>query len=79
MAHFAKLKGNRVVQVIVVPDKHENNATEYLHSLGIYGNWIQTSYNSNIRGKFAAIGDIYNPELDIFESPAIEQPEEPTP
>jgi len=33
------------------------------------GNWKQTSYNSNIRKKYAGAGDTYNVDLDAFISP----------
>ncbi len=66
MAHFAKVEDGKVVDVIVVANEHEENAIEYLASLGIKGTWIQTSYNANIRGKFAGIGDTYDAEQDLF-------------
>lgn len=66
MAHFAKIENNVVSKVIVVDNKHEANGQEYLNSLGLFGTWIQTSYNGNFRGKFASIGDIYDADLDIF-------------
>jgi hypothetical protein len=70
MAHYAFLdENNRVVQVIV-----GRNETE----LGIdweqyYGQvrglaCVRTSYNSNIRGKFAGLGDYYDQQLDQFIS-----------
>ena len=67
MAHFAKIENGRVINVLVVDNKHEANGEAYLNSIGLDGRWIQTSYNGSIRGKFAGIGDIYNEELDIFE------------
>jgi hypothetical protein len=36
---------------------------------GLGGRWIQTSYNANIRGKFAGIGDTYDEANDVFVSP----------
>ena len=69
MAHFAEIdKNNKVLRVVVVPDEFEKNGEKYLaKTIGLGGKWIQTSYNGNIRGKFAGIDDIYNDELDIFE------------
>ncbi len=69
MAHFAKIENNQVTTVVVVADEHENNATEFLASIGEFGEFVQTSYNHRIRKKFAAIGDVYNRELDRFEPP----------
>jgi hypothetical protein len=40
-----------------------------LAELGFEGTWLQTSYNGNFRGRFAASGMIYDPELDEFRSP----------
>ena len=67
MAHFAKVEDGAVTQVVVVDNSHEANGQEFLNSLGLEGTWIQTSYNSNFRGKFAGIGDLYNQSKDRFE------------
>lgn len=76
MAHFAELdKENKVIRVILVSNENapdEKTGIKYIKSLNIGGNWIQTSYNNNIRGKFAGIGDIYNSEQDVFYTPIIE-------
>ena len=68
MAHFAKIENNTVVQVVVVPDDQESNGASYLESTGLIGEWVQTSYNAKIRGRFAGIGDAYDREKDIFIS-----------
>ena len=70
MAHFARIENGIVTNVLVVDNEHEANGQEYLNSLGLDGTWLQTSYNHNIRGKFAGIGDIYDEVNDIFVSPA---------
>lgn len=67
MAHFAKIENDLVTNVLVVPDEQEHRGEEYLNEIGLEGRWIQTSYNANLRGKFAGIGDYYNSELDRFE------------
>ena len=71
MAHFAEIdKDNKVIRVLLVPDEFEKDGDKYLSkTLGLGGKWIQTSYNSSIRGKFAGIGYIYNSEQDIFFDP----------
>ena len=71
MAHFAQLNENNVVQqVIVVDNKHaptEELGIEYIKNvLKFDGVWLQTSYNNNIRGKYAAVMDIYDPKKDKF-------------
>ena len=35
-----------------------------MKSLG--GTWVKTSYNGNIRGKYAGIGDFYDEQKDQF-------------
>lgn len=75
MAHFARIEGNKVVEVIVVNndillDKKGNEVEQ----LGIEfcqntfgGEWIQTSYNGNFRGLYAGLGMIYDPISDEFK------------
>lgn len=68
MAHFAQVKDGKVKQVIVVSnDDAPDEATgqEFIASIGLEGEWIQTSYNNNpiegaSRGKYAGIGDLWN-------------------
>ena len=74
MAHFAEIDSNNVVvRVLVVPDDQEHRGQEFLaNDLGLGGTWIQTSYNSKIRGKFAGIGDIYDATNDVFTAPVYE-------
>lgn len=67
MAHFAKIENDKVTNVLVIADEYESNGQEFLNSLGLDGEWIQTSYNGNIRTKYAGIGDNYNRAKDRFE------------
>lgn len=69
MAHFAKIENGIVTIVLVVDNQHESYGQKYLNDLGLDGTWIQTSYNNNFRGKFAAIGDAYDSINDLFISP----------
>lgn len=63
MAHFAKINADNIVEnVLVVPDEQEHRGEEYLNELGLEGRWIQTSYNNNIRKKFAGIGYTFDGE-----------------
>ena len=83
MAHFAKIQNGRVSQIIVINNEVlENKEFPESEPIGIafckslYGadtNWLQTSYNSNFRGKYAGIGSIYDAELDIFTTPTVEE------
>ena len=68
MAHFAEIDSNNIVlRVVLVDNEQEHRGQEFLaEDLGLGGTWIQTSYNHKIRGKFAGIDDIYDPENDIF-------------
>ena len=78
MAHFAELgEDNIVLRVIVVHNndcKDENgNESEAVgaefcrNHFG--GTWKQTSYNNNIRARYAGIGYTYNSSLDAFIAP----------
>ena len=71
MAHFAEInQNNKVIRVLVIDNEHENYGQDYLaNDLGLSGNWIQTSYNAKIRGKFAGIGDLYDSVNDVFIKP----------
>jgi hypothetical protein len=69
MAHYAFLYNNIVTEVIVGID--ETELIEGLPPEEWYGNFrrqpcVRTSYNGNIRGKFAGIGDIYDETTDMF-------------
>jgi hypothetical protein len=71
MAHFAEIdKDNKVVQVVVVSDEFEKDGQKYLSkTLGFGGTWIQTSYNSKIRGVYAGPEYTYDEVEDIFITP----------
>ena len=68
MAHFAEVDENNIVlRVLVIDNEHEDRGQEFLaDDLGLGGRWIQTSYNANIRGKFAGVGDLYDEIDDVF-------------
>lgn len=78
MAHFAQLDENNIVtQVIVVnnSDTRDVIGNEQEH-IGVAfcerlfgGRWKQTSYNGNMRKRYAGIGYSYNEELDAFVRP----------
>ena len=79
MAHFSEIGLNNTVLRIVAVHNNElldDNGVEQ-ESLGAEfcrnlfgGTWVQTSYNGNIRQNFAAVGYIYDSDLDIFVPPA---------
>lgn len=73
MSHWAELDDNNVVLRVTVGDNNDPANDEgyqwLIDNLG--GRWIQTSYNGTIRGKYAAIGDIYDEALDEFVTPEV--------
>jgi hypothetical protein len=73
MAHYAFLDNNNVVTEVIT-GIDETELIEGLDTETWYGNFRgqickRTSYNGNIRGKYAGIGDSYNQEEDIFVTP----------
>ena len=78
MAHFAEIDNtNKVLQVLVIDNSQESRGQDFIaNDLGLGGTWIQTSYNANIRGKYAAIGDVYDPINDVFITPELEVTDE---
>ena len=78
MAHFAELDENNVVKRVIVVG---NNDTSDAHGVEkehigaafcerlLGGTWKQTSYNGNMRKRYAGIGFAYNAELDAFVPP----------
>lgn len=80
MAHYAELDASDiVVRVLVVPDaetrdetgiEHDHLGHAYLRTLlPDSGNWVRTSYNNNIRKRYAGIGYKYDRERDEFVPP----------
>jgi|TARA_R110000803_G_scaffold110558_1_gene178979 hypothetical protein len=84
MAHFAQLDENNIVlQVIVVADSdavrdaslprsawNEAGGIAFCKSLlGADTNWVQTSYNNNIRFRYAGVGMKYDSTNDVFYVP----------
>lgn len=79
MAHAARIEDGIVREVIVVPDNLDATESDaaieaYIHSIGLQGKWIRTSYNGNIRGTYAGIGFTYDSENDVFVAPVVEEP-----
>ena len=82
MAHFARVENGYVVEVIVVnnetiedlpfPDS-EPVGQAFIASIGLTGEWVETSYNNNFRSLYAGIGyawdgtDFIAPALKVAE------------
>ena len=82
MAHFAQVDEYQIVRNVIVvnnsdcgggdfPDS-EPIGQAFIASIGIEGEWLQTSYNNNFRGQYAGQGMTYDPVLDEFVSPVVE-------
>ena len=75
MAHFAKIQNGIVEEVIVVSNDDaptEAAGKAFIASIGLDGEWVQTSYNNPpiegaSRGKYAGIGDLW--DGSTFTSP----------
>ena len=65
MSHFAEIDDNGLVKRVIVAEQ------DFIDSgaVGDAANWIQTSYNNNIRKKFAGIGFTYDSAKDKFIAP----------
>jgi hypothetical protein len=73
MAHYAFLNENNVVTEVIT-GIDETELIEGLDTETWYGNFrgqkcVRTSYNSNIRYNYAAIGYTYDPIDDAFIAP----------
>jgi hypothetical protein len=84
MAHFAQIDNGIVSQVIVVSNddcgggdfpESEAIGQAFIASLGITGEWLQTSYHANFRGNYAGIGYTYDPTTDTFTPPPTPEPD----
>jgi hypothetical protein len=81
MAYFAQIdEDGIVVQVISVsnadapdpaPDHSEPLGQAFIASLGLSGEWRQTSYNGNFRKSYAGIGSRYDADADVFIAPPL--------
>jgi hypothetical protein len=79
MAHFAEVDENGLVLRVVrlnnddAPDPATENSEPlgqaFIASLGLDGEWRQTSYNANFRKAYAGPGFRYDPDADVFIAP----------
>lgn len=84
MAHFARIENGIVRDVNVINNavlgdaefpESEPIGQAFIASLGIAGEWKQTSYNGNFRGVYAGIGYTYDAVNDVFTRPPAPAPE----
>jgi hypothetical protein len=71
MAHWAELDDNNNVLRVTVGDNNDPDEGYQWLIDNLGGRWVKTSYNGNIRGKFAGIGDRYDETLDEFVTPFV--------
>ena len=78
MAHFAELDENNIVTKVIVVHNNElldgeteseAKGVEFCSTLFGHTNWVQTSYNNNIRKQFAGTGYTYDSDSDVFVAP----------
>lgn len=70
MAHFAEVNSENIVQQVIVIANDDCGGGEFpeseaigqafIASIGLTGQWLQTSYHANFRGKYAGIGDSWD-------------------
>ena len=87
MAHFAKIENGVVREVLAIGNENcaggdfpesEAAGQAFIASLGIAGEWRQTSYNGNFRGAYAGIGYIYDAVTDTFTPPPTPEADDET-
>ena len=76
MAHFAQIDNeNNVQQVIVIANsdcgggefpESEPIGQAFIASLGITGQWLQTSYHANFRGEYAGTNSVFLPDVGEY-------------
>ena len=86
MAHFAKVDNNIVQEVIVIANsdcgggdfpESEPIGQTFIASLGLAGNWLQTSYSGSFRNIYAGPGVTFDASLgdygEFVALPPVEQ------
>lgn len=91
MGHFARLNSDNVVEEVIVISNDVLNEPEFTFpdteplgrvfiskTLGLPGEFRQTSFNGSFRGRYAGIGYKYDAVLDEFVAPEapVEEPAE---
>lgn len=79
MAHFARLDENDIVTAVIVVDnawlddgtgvENEAQGIDALQAWSGWQHWAQTSYNNNIRARYAGIGYQLDRVRDAFIAP----------
>jgi len=83
MAHFAKVNNGKIEQVTVVANsdcgggdfpESEPIGQAFIASLGLDGEWLQTSYSGSFRRQYANIGGFYILSVDEFSEAPVPKP-----
>ena len=78
MAHFAEINDSNIVTKVIVVHNNElllgdteseTKGIDFCESLFGHRNWVQTSYNGNIRYNYAGEGYTYDEVNDAFYAP----------
>jgi len=76
MAHYAQITNGVVTNVIIVNNdvvgeypQSDLIGKQFIASIGLTGEWVQTSFNNNFRKQFAALGFAYDAIKDQFVAP----------
>jgi hypothetical protein len=85
MAHFAQVSNGVVQQVIVIANEDcgggnfpesEPIGQHFIASLGLAGEWLQTSYHANFRAVYAGVNYTYDAATNTFSAPPQPDPVE---
>ena len=71
MAHYAQINSDNVVVQVLVMDNSlsDGESIDWLQTNVHADDWVQTSYNNNIRKQYAGVGYTYDSSKDKFISP----------
>ena len=74
MAHWAELdSNNKVIRVLVGNNDEPDEGIGWINE-NLGGTWVKTSYNANLGGKYAGVGDTWTGTE--FVTPVPETPAE---
>jgi hypothetical protein len=81
MAHFALIDDTNTVREVIVIGNDDCGGGEFpesepigqafIASLGLSGQWLQTSYHGNFRSRYAGISYTYDADIDEFVAPVV--------
>ena len=71
MAHYAQVGSDNIVVTVLVMDNAwtDQECQDWLAANVSTDDWVQTSYNNNIRKQFAGIGFTFDAAKDKFIAP----------